>query len=1469
MRWRFRVLVPALFWMVGWLAFLSSEVVASGSPYFNGFAVLAQSRPSGMKTLLWVYGIADPEGTVPDSIASMTVTGPNDFSYSFVRDDFFPSSYDRPGYYRELSGLPADGEYTLTVTSTSGKTRSSTFWLTVGETIPLPDPSTFQASGTNPLTPTLSWGAIPDYYSGPLSYRVWISDMNGTDVWDAALPFNTTSVTVPSGYLLAGHSYQWQVGATDSLSSASSNKRAKSDLIPLVLDNTRPYLANVAAFKWHNTDGTFSTGLWARGGLPSGELSSLTVTGPNEFQFTTTPPSACFLSGPGCVYNISGIPENGFYTFQATDVDNNTAVSYFRLYSYNVPLVNFATMRASGNVLAPVLSWSAPETIDKPLYYQSWIWDPQNQVVWSSWTTNTSITVPQGILQSGVLYNWRLVVYDSPYFGWSNRSITAQKPLTIDNSLPFFTYVLIDDRNTHDGHFIGINPQVRDPNGSVPGSITSLTVSAPGGESYSFQPSDYYSADNEYYHQFPGAPPEEGLYTFTVTDNGGNSTETYLYYTQGGGTIPLLNDANFQVTGNALAPTISWSAIPGYSYHPYYRVRILDSSGNVVYMSSEPYSPYTSHVVPSGKLVSGKVYRYRIEAFDAPYWQAHYNRAVSNYIQLPSGALAAKNPYFRNCSVLARNTPSGINTSLTVVISDPDGSVPDTISALSVSGPNGFSYSFIPADYHGSGEYWHDLPGLPADGQYTFTVTDFDGNTATSYFYLTVGQIIPVPDSSYLLASGVNPLTPTLSWSTIPDYPGNLFYQGRVYDMADNIIWTSGINFNTTRVTVPSGVLATGVSYKIHLDAFDGSGYYDSNNRGYSAKIPLNIDNTRPYLDSVAIYKHRNANANDAYMTTLNARGGGYVPLGSSLVVTGPNGFECTFDLDHQCFPIAGSVLYMCTNVIPGAPEDGSYTFTLTNAESNTAVSYFHLTSYNVPLVDPATAQASGNALAPTLSWGAPATIDRPLYYVVFINDPTHTIWGSPWTTQTSVTVPSGILQPGISYRWNVVTNDSKYLYSSNRSYSLLIDLSVPNSPPRLSRSASGGLGAGLVNPYFSYAVAYDRNTPDGHFTAFNVVVGDPDGTIPSTITSLTVTGPGGFSYAFQPSDYLPAENEYYHQGPNNPWEGLYTFTVTDNTGRSAVTHHYHRDAGGTIPLFDENSFELSGHPLVPTMSWSTISDYAYHLYYRVRIVDNLGNPIYSSAYSPNSYLSVPSGKLSSGITYQYRVEAVDCPDFGCYDNRAVSNYLQLPLAIELASFRAKASTNSVLLQWETGCELNNAGFHLWRARTSGGKYTRITKALITANGSPAMGAEYSYEDSAVAQGKSYSYKLEDIDTSGKSTFHGPVRAVVGTIALVSPESGASTPPKAPPTLSGRVQPTVVLNCRFPQRLTSLEMSRLLAVQEVQEKVGGQKRFHILPLQRSGKVSSTFWERATLSTGGSSARTAPAVRLPQRSKCSK
>ncbi len=99
------------------------------------------------------------------------------------------------------------------------------------------------------------------------------------------------------------------------------------------------------------------------------------------------------------------------------------------------------------------------------------------------------------------------------------------------------------------------------------------------------------------------------------------------------------------------------------------------------------------------------------------------------------------------------------------------------------------------------------------------------------------------------------------------------------------------------------------------------------------------------------------------------------------------------------------------------------------------------------------------------------------------------------------------------------------------------------------------------------------------------------------------------------------------------------------------------------------------------------------------------------------------------------------------------------PTAVELERFEAIPGSLSILIEWETASEIDSEGFHLWRSAAAEGTYEPITADLIAAQGGPLWGATYTYEDLDVEMGRTYWYKLEDVDIYGQSAFHGPIEA--------------------------------------------------------------------------------------------------------------
>jgi hypothetical protein len=102
----------------------------------------------------------------------------------------------------------------------------------------------------------------------------------------------------------------------------------------------------------------------------------------------------------------------------------------------------------------------------------------------------------------------------------------------------------------------------------------------------------------------------------------------------------------------------------------------------------------------------------------------------------------------------------------------------------------------------------------------------------------------------------------------------------------------------------------------------------------------------------------------------------------------------------------------------------------------------------------------------------------------------------------------------------------------------------------------------------------------------------------------------------------------------------------------------------------------------------------------------------------------------------------------------------ETPTAITLSFFNAVSSAHKIILAWSTETETHNAGFNIYRSATEQGEYSRINTSLIAAKGSATRGAAYEFIDINVQNRRTYHYKLEDIDTSGKSTMHGPVSAM-------------------------------------------------------------------------------------------------------------
>ena len=83
-----------------------------------------------------------------------------------------------------------------------------------------------------------------------------------------------------------------------------------------------------------------------------------------------------------------------------------------------------------------------------------------------------------------------------------------------------------------------------------------------------------------------------------------------------------------------------------------------------------------------------------------------------------------------------------------------------------------------------------------------------------------------------------------------------------------------------------------------------------------------------------------------------------------------------------------------------------------------------------------------------------------------------------------------------------------------------------------------------------------------------------------------------------------------------------------------------------------------------------------------------------------------------------------------------------------------------VIVEWTTESEVDTAGFNVYRSESPEGTYIKINHELIPGSTDPLLGGKYVYTDTNVIAGRTYYYKLEDVELDGTTTTHGPIEVV-------------------------------------------------------------------------------------------------------------
>jgi len=97
---------------------------------------------------------------------------------------------------------------------------------------------------------------------------------------------------------------------------------------------------------------------------------------------------------------------------------------------------------------------------------------------------------------------------------------------------------------------------------------------------------------------------------------------------------------------------------------------------------------------------------------------------------------------------------------------------------------------------------------------------------------------------------------------------------------------------------------------------------------------------------------------------------------------------------------------------------------------------------------------------------------------------------------------------------------------------------------------------------------------------------------------------------------------------------------------------------------------------------------------------------------------------------------------------------------VVLTACQSRGPESLVIVEWTTESEVETAGFNLYRSDSSEGPYVKVNPALIPGSSDPLLGGRYVYTDTNVVAGRTYYYKLEDVELDGTTTLHGPIEVV-------------------------------------------------------------------------------------------------------------
>ncbi|MBK5274540.1 MAG: IPT/TIG domain-containing protein [Desulfuromonadales bacterium] len=552
---------------------------------------------------------------------------------------------------------------------------------------------------------------------------------------------------------------------------------------------------------------------------------------------------------------------------------------------------------------------------------------------------------------------------------------------------------------------------------------------------------------------------------------------------------------------------------------------------------------------------------------------------------------------------------------------------------LTVSGPNGFSYSFTDADIspnvNGQLAVYRKYPTSATalqPGVYTYTLNDGQGHVSHRVDrHVTVSGPVPRVDSTTIQLQRKADGSYRISWAPLNDTK-TYYYRVRisrndtastqVYTSARRMVAYSMYNNGTSDIPdIPAGVLFNDSAYKVRVEAGDSSDNDLATNRSDSVwKVfspqQSDFDANKLLTNFAAVYNRTDGTGTQTFDASMNVSDPTKV---TSILLTGPSGFSQTINpttnisirTTDGTTPITDFYINLPTGTTMPA---GLYTFTYQTALGGSQTAYATLTTpVTYPVVNSTTMRAqdlgTGNV---RFSW-ANVNHSGALYYrVVLTNAATPNVsYMTARQNQAYVDIPQSLITTLSPTRWRVEVYDSSDVTTQRNRFNT-------------------GFTTFSAVPVQAYNAAMPvinklriRNMVSSAGTAFSHISVDVTSS-PGSLTQIIVTRPDATSFDLLATGrFSPVYNAYTFESAGTLAAGLYKVEAKNSAG--TATRYMYVTAAHALPRPDYKTFHNDLEPNGDMrISWApVVSDvpvwYQFSLFGRYDLNgDNLMEPVYT-----------------------------------------------------------------------------------------------------------------------------------------------------------------------------------------------------------------------------------------------------------------